>query len=74
VITSREEYLYHCYKGWQGFRCMKGTRGDSQQRRVPLSLLQELAGVQVYEGDQGCQPGKNHTSITATRAARVLDV
>jgi hypothetical protein len=53
---------------------MKGTRGVSQQRIIPLSLLQGLAGVQVYEGDQGCQPGKNNTSITAKRAVRVLDV
>jgi hypothetical protein len=53
---------------------MTGTRSDNQQRRVPLSLLQALAGVQVYEGDQGCQPGKNNTSITAKRAVRVLDV
>jgi hypothetical protein len=32
---------------------MKGTRGTSQQRRIPLSLLQGLPGVHVYEGDQG---------------------
>jgi hypothetical protein len=53
---------------------MKGTRVDSQQRRIYFTLLQGLAGVQVYEGDQGCQPGKNNTSITATSAAMVLDV
>jgi hypothetical protein len=70
VITSREEFLCHCYKGWQGFRCMKGTRGVSQERIIPLSLLQGLPGVQVYEGDEGYQPAETNTSITATRAAR----
>jgi hypothetical protein len=44
VIASREEYLYHCYKGWQGFRWLKGNRGVSQERIIPLSLLQGLPG------------------------------
>jgi hypothetical protein len=49
---------------------MKGTRGDSQQREIPITLVQWLPGVQVYEKDQGCQPAEKKTSITATRAAR----
>jgi hypothetical protein len=44
---------------------MKGTRVDSQQRRIPFILLQGLPGVQVYEGDEGYQPAEKNTSITA---------
>jgi hypothetical protein len=70
VTASRGEYLLPCYKGCQGFRCMTGTRGDSQQRRIPVTMLQGLPGVQVYDGDQGRQPAEENTCHNATRAAR----
>ncbi len=49
---------------------MKGTRDDSQQRRIPFTLLQGLSGVQVYDGDQGRQPAEENTCHNATTAAR----
>jgi hypothetical protein len=49
---------------------MTRRRGDSQQRRIPFTLLQGLSGVQVYDGDQGRQPAEENTSITATRVPR----
>jgi hypothetical protein len=70
VTASRGEYLLPCYKGCQGFRCMKGTRGDSQQREIPFTLLQGLPRFQVYDGDQGYQPAEENTFYPATRAAR----
>jgi hypothetical protein len=53
---------------------MKGTRGDSQQRRIYFTLLHGLPGVQVYDGDEGYQPAEKNTSITATRAGKGSDV
>jgi hypothetical protein len=53
---------------------MKGTRGDSQQRRIYFTLLQGLPGVQVCDGDEGYQPAEEKPSITATRAGRGSDV
>jgi hypothetical protein len=70
MTVSRGEYLLPCYKGCQGFSCMTGTRGTSQQRRIPLSLLQGLPELQVYEGDQERQPAEENIFDTNTRAAR----
>jgi hypothetical protein len=53
---------------------MKGTRGDSQQRKLPFTLLQGLPEVQFYDGDEGYQPAEENTSITATRVARASGV
>jgi hypothetical protein len=49
---------------------MKGTRGVSQERIIPLLLLQGLPRFQVYDGDEGYQPAEENTFYPATRAAR----